>query len=121
MALMATTSQNHMAPCVSSSKGVPGGGRLMHHNAWRSSAWDVVTHGCFITYPHHDAGGQLTYSYVRTGATIWGFLDLANVDNNDQKVVAKGWSDYYSSAIATETYDKGVSLGTILLERGAVL
>ena len=93
----------------------------MHFDTWRSSAWDVFTHGLFLTYPHHDAGGLNTYSYVRCGAKLWAYINLKDVDDKNQEEVLKGWTSYYSFPMATETFDKGVVLGTILLERGAVL
>lgn len=120
-ALMATTTQCYVTSGGASTKGVQSGligPQTMHYDTWRSLGWDVITHGCFLTYPHHDAGGQMTYSYIRTGAKLWGYLDLATTKDEDQKAIIKGWSDYYSSAMATETYAQGVKLGTILLERG---
>lgn len=80
-----------------------------------------MTHGLFLTYPHHDAAGQLTFSYVRSGAKVWGYIDLEAVDHCDQAAVLKSWSDYYMDPMACETYDQGVKLGTVLLEQGGVL
>ena len=68
--------------------------QLMHYNNCRSSGWDVIMHASFLTYPHHDAGGQLTFSYIRTGAKVWGYLQLADVDKNDQEAVIQGSMEY---------------------------
>ncbi|KAF8425017.1 hypothetical protein L210DRAFT_3653329 [Boletus edulis BED1] len=36
-----------------------------------------MTHGGCPTYPQHDATGLLlTFAYIRTGATLWGYVDL---------------------------------------------
>lgn len=122
--MMATASQSYITLDGKSSKGVESGlvgPQLMHFDNWRGSGWDVITHGGFLTYPHHDAAGLLTFSYMRAGAKLWGYIALDSVDENDQGAVIKGWSDYYSRPMATETFDKGVVVGTILLERGGVL
>ncbi|KAI5981118.1 hypothetical protein EDD15DRAFT_2380326 [Pisolithus albus] len=97
------------------------GPQLMHFDTWRSCAWDIITHGGFLTYPHHDATGFLTYSYVRAGAKLWGYIHLDNVDEFDSQDVSARWRNYYKHPMATETYDKNVIVGTVLLEKGAVL
>jgi hypothetical protein len=43
-------------------------------DAWRSIIWDLFTHAGFHTYPHHDAAGFATYTYIRHGCKIWGIL-----------------------------------------------
>lgn len=125
-ALMATIRENYEAIPDETSKTLAAvmkhrGPQFIHFDNWRSSGWDVFTHGGFLTYPHHDASGQLTFSYVRAGAKLWGYLALDGVDDSDQSSVIQGWSDYYKSPMASETYDKGVKIGTVLLERGGVL
>lgn len=123
-AMMATTMQSYVRVDGKSSGGVESGlvgPQLMHYDNWRSSGWDVITHAGFLTYSHHDAGGLSTFSYIRTGAKLWGYIVLDGVDDADQEAVIEGWSKYYGTAMASETYNKGVKLGTILLERGAVL
>jgi hypothetical protein len=123
-AMMATTVQSYVTGDGRSSNGVESGlvgPQLMHYDNWRSSGWDVITHRGFLTYPHHDAAGLLTFSYIRTGAKLWGYLVLDGVDDDDQEAVIDAWSEYYATPMATENYDKGIKLGTVLLERGAVL
>lgn len=74
-----------------------------------------------MTYPHHDAAGQLTYSYVRSGSKLWGYITLDGVDEDDQKAVIDAWEKYYKVPMATDNYDKGVEMKTVLLEEHAVL
>ena len=88
---------------------------------WKAGGWNVMTHGLFLTYPHHDAAGQLTYSYIRSGAKVWGYIDLKGVDHSDQGAVLKSWSAYYRDPMASKTYNQGVKLGTVLLEQGSIL
>lgn len=93
----------------------------MHFDTWRSASWDTFTHAGFLTYPHHDGNGFLTYSYVRAGAKLWGYLHLDEVNELDQAEVQSKWDEYYKDAMATETYMRNVKIGTVLLERGGVL
>ena len=95
--------------------------RLMAHDSWRSLGLDKLTYGGFLEYPHEDGGGQLTYSYICTGAKLLGFLELVGVNDKDQTVVMTAWSEYYHLNVPKGVCDKGVELGTILLERGSVL
>ncbi|KAF8432349.1 hypothetical protein L210DRAFT_3507531 [Boletus edulis BED1] len=62
-----------------------------------------------------------TFSYVRVGAKLWGYLALQNVDNNDQAAVLQAWTKYYNTPLASDTYHKGVDVGTVLLERDVIL
>jgi hypothetical protein len=43
-------------------------------DSWKSQCWELFTHAGFHTYPHHDASGFGTYSYVRHGCKIWGIV-----------------------------------------------
>lgn len=97
------------------------GPQIVHFDNWRSTGWDVFTHGGFLTYPHHDAGGHGTFSYVRAGAKLWGYIVPEDVDEHDQVAVLQAWTNYYKYPMAADTYNKGVKLGTVLLEHGAIL
>lgn len=124
MALMASGTEAYITGKGEATKGDCSGLnglQLMHFDAWRSCAWDVITHGGFLTYPHHDATGFLTYSYVQAGAKIWAYIHLDKVDELNSHDVATKWNAYYKHPMATETYDKNVIIGTVLLEKGAVL
>lgn len=122
-AFITTARQGYRAANTTSEKMVQTdlGPQLMHFDNWRSGSWDVFTHGGFMTYPHNDAAGMMTFSYVRTGAKLWGYLDIDGTDHGNQAAVLKGWNDYYSEPLAYATYDKGVKVGTVLLEVGGVL
>lgn len=123
-ALSSTSSECYVSPQGSSSTGERTtllGPQLAHVDTWRSAGWDVMTHGGFLTFPHHDAGGLITFSYIRAGSKFWGYLHIDDMDSEDQKVVIKAWDEYYSAPMAADTYDKNIKLGTVLLERGAVL
>lgn len=52
------------------------GPQLIRYDNWRSQAWDLITHGGFLTYPHHDANGLCTYTYIQCGMKIWAALQL---------------------------------------------
>lgn len=93
----------------------------MHFDTWRSTSWDIFTHAGFLTYPHHDGNGLLTYSYVRTGAKLWGYLHLDKVNEDNRTDVHVKWGEYYKEIMASETYMKNVKIGTLLLECGGVL
>lgn len=122
--MMATTTECYVGIKGESLKGKTSGlngPQFMHFDTWRSCAWDVLTLAGFLTYPHHDAAGFATYSYIRCGAKIWGYIILDEVDESDQDDVFAKWTEFYEYAMATETYDKNVKVGTVLLEKGAVL
>ncbi|KAI6001233.1 hypothetical protein EDD15DRAFT_2230494 [Pisolithus albus] len=124
MALMAFGTEPYVTEKGEATKGNRSGLndlQLMNFDAWRSRAWDVMTHGGFLTYPHRDATGFLTYSYVQTGAKIWAYIHLDEVDELDSHDVATKWNAYYKYPMATETYNENVIIGTVLLEKGAVL
>jgi len=95
--------------------------QAMHFDTWISRGWDVMTHGLFLTYPHHDASGLLTFSYVRSGVKIWCYIDLEDIDQSDQAAVLKAWTEYYSQPMACESYNRGVRLGTLVLEEGGIM
>lgn len=97
------------------------GPQFMHVDSQKANGWDVMTHPCFITYPHHDAGGYLTYSYVRSGSKIWAYIDLDRVDEENQTDVLQRWDAYYATAMASETFQENVKVGSVLLEKGSVL
>lgn len=95
--------------------------QVIHFDNWIGKGWDVMTHGLFLTYPHHEGGGLLTFSYLRSGAKVWGYIDLDGIDHGNQAAVLKAWGKYYSQPMACETYNKGVKLGTLLLSQGGIL
>lgn len=40
-------------------------------DAFKSYRWDLLTHGGFHTWPHHDGSGMGTWVYIRHGCKIW--------------------------------------------------
>jgi hypothetical protein len=34
---------------------------------WRAQGWDIVSHGGFVTFTHHDVSGFCTYVFPRSG------------------------------------------------------
>lgn len=76
-----------------------------------------LTHGCFVTYPYHECGGQLTYSYVRFGSRILGYLELEDEDIVDHNVVLDAWAKYYDVPMPTDSYSKGIRMRTRIQEQ----
>ena len=40
-------------------------------DGFTATRWDLLTHGGFHTWPHHDASGMATWILMRTGCKIW--------------------------------------------------
>ncbi|KAG9310697.1 hypothetical protein JVU11DRAFT_9291 [Chiua virens] len=95
--------------------------RVMYVDGLNSTGWDLITHAGFLTYPHHDAAGYLTFSFMRGGGKFWGYIILKDVDHQDQRAVIDAWDRYYTQPLAAETVDRGVEVGTVVLEEDAVL
>jgi len=124
LAIQATSRESYISKQKSSRKSfaqAQEGMQVIHFDNLKSKGWDVMTHGLFLTYPHHEAAGLLTFSYVRSGTKVWGYIDLKGVDHTDQASVLKAWGEYYSQPMACETYNNGVQLGTVLLSQGGIL
>jgi hypothetical protein len=41
------------------------GPKHINFDMWRQQNWELLTHGGFLTYPHHDAGGLCTFAHVQ--------------------------------------------------------
>lgn len=61
------------------------------------------------------------FSYIRAGAKVLGYLDLKDVEHTNQAAVLEVCGRYYTDPLASETYNKGVHLGTLILETGSIL
>ncbi|KAL4062717.1 hypothetical protein V8B97DRAFT_1877570 [Scleroderma yunnanense] len=85
----------------------------------RLQGWDLLTHGGFLTYPHHNAGSLCTYVTVRSGSKIWGYFDTPGSDIARWDDLFKAWDNIFQDNIAL-TFKK-CNLGTILLEQGDTL
>lgn len=47
-------------------QGIYNGPKVILYNAVRSKTWDLLIHGGFVTYTHHDMDGQM-----HSGAKLW--------------------------------------------------
>ena len=47
-------------------QGIYNGPNAILYNTVRSKTWDLLTHGGFVTYTHHDMDGQM-----HSGAKLW--------------------------------------------------
>lgn len=52
------------------------GPQVIRFDQIRTQSWDLISHGGFLTWPHHDANGLCTFMQVQSGMKIWGMLDL---------------------------------------------
>ena len=50
------------------------GPNVILYDNWKSTGWDLLTHGGFVTYPHHNGAGFCTFVYPRSGSKIWGII-----------------------------------------------
>jgi len=55
----------------------------------KARGWDLLTHGGFLTYPHHDARGLCTYVTPRSGTKIWAYVDTQGGSTADRKSLFK--------------------------------
>jgi hypothetical protein len=46
----------------------------MLHDMWHAQGWEIISHGGFVTYVHHNASGFATYIYPRSAAKLWGIV-----------------------------------------------
>jgi hypothetical protein len=87
---------------------------------WRAQGWDIITHGGFLTYTHHDASGLATYLYPRSGAKLWG---LVRIKNDALPKTREALFEYYER-ILDDDWNRAHTIAemrTILLEEGDVL
>ena len=80
----------------------------------RSRSWNLLTHGGFLTYAHHNTDGQMTWTAYHSGAKLWVFIN------------PKDMSKYKTKEALFQLYNKLLSdndevpddfdISTILLE-----
>ncbi|KAG6369562.1 hypothetical protein JVT61DRAFT_14270 [Boletus reticuloceps] len=85
----------------------------------RVRGWDLLTHGGFLTYPHHDASGLCTYITVRSGTKIWGYLDTPTQTSGTASALFSEWDTLFLGSCGLDGPD--VRMGTLLLGRGDTL
>ena len=96
------------------------GPQLMLHDSWRMAGWDLLTHGGFLTYPHHDASGLCTYVTIRSGSKIWCYLDVPGSASMSRDALFRAWDGLFADNIGLE-FTRRARPGTIVLERGDTL
>ena len=84
------------------------------YNFVQLRSWNLLTHGGFLTYAHHNANGQMTWTTCHSGAKLWVFIN------------PKDTSKYKMKEALFQLYDKLLSdndevpadfdISTILLE-----
>ena len=52
------------------------GPKVILYDMWRAQGWDILTHGGFITYFHHNASGLLTFVFHCLGCKIWAYAHV---------------------------------------------
>ncbi|KIJ57509.1 hypothetical protein HYDPIDRAFT_35036 [Hydnomerulius pinastri MD-312] len=89
-------------------------------DTWRCTGWDLLTHGGFLTYPHHDASGMCTYVSVRSGTKIWGYLDTPESGKMNRTALFDSWDQVFRDNINL-SFTTCAKAGTVLLQRGDTL
>jgi hypothetical protein len=84
---------------------------------WRQQAWELHTHGGFLTYPHHDASGLCTYVFTRSGIKIWCY-QRPNIANYETR---KDFFKALDGIGSPDGYKSLQEVGTFLLEPGSLL
>lgn len=85
----------------------------------RVRGWDLMTHGGFLTYPHHDASGHCTYVTVRSGTKIWAYIDTPTKGSKGSKQIFSKWDALFAGT--SEAGSPDIPIGTLVLSRGDTL
>jgi hypothetical protein len=96
------------------------GPQVILFDNWRTMGWDLLTHGGFLTYPHHDADGFCTFLYPRSGSKIWGII---RVKSSELPTTRKELFEKFDNIIQVQSPDLDDScvMGTVLVEENDVL
>lgn len=89
-----------------------------HGDAERLRGWDLITHGGFLTYPHHDAAGLCTYVTCRSGTKIWGYIDPPSNWGMKRNDLFRMWDALFDKFA---TSPARFPIGSLLLEPGDTL
>lgn len=65
-------------------------------NTERVQDWDLLTHGGFLTYPHHNASENCTYVTTWSGSKIWAYIDMPGKIQQQLKQVFKKWDALFA-------------------------
>ena len=85
----------------------------------RVHGWDIMTHGGFLTYLHHDACGLCTYVTVWSATKIWAYVDTPMKSSKGSKAVYETWDLIFTGKLVAGS--PKVPIGTLVLSRGATL
>jgi hypothetical protein len=96
------------------------GPQVILYDMWRGLGWDIITHGGFLTYFHHDVSGAVTFITPRSGEKIWGIIKVKEEHSPDNRVDLFEEFDSILDENSTPSEDRFV-MGTILLEEGDML
>jgi hypothetical protein len=95
------------------------GPTLCHYDMWRKQNWEILTHGGFVTFPHHDAAGLCTYVYVESGAKLWAiFRPYITGEPPREWDLRQSMDAMWSPQGYKKPFNQA---GTILLEPGDIL
>ena len=86
----------------------------------RSSGWDLLTHGGFLTYGHHDAGGLCTHASVRSGTKIWAYMSTTDATIKSLDELFKTWDTLFEASVEMQL-PPNLQMGTIVLRKGGTL
>ncbi|KAI9452333.1 hypothetical protein HD554DRAFT_2043720 [Boletus coccyginus] len=81
--------------------------------------WDLLTHGMFLTYSHHDACGLATYMTVRSGVKIWAIADTTKSTSSSRESLFAEWDKMFMRTMDMKV--PNVSLGTVVIRVGDTL
>ncbi|KAI6012120.1 hypothetical protein PISMIDRAFT_22790 [Pisolithus microcarpus 441] len=95
------------------------GMHTIHGDAERLQGWDLMSHGGFLTYPHHDAGGLCMYITVQSGTKVWGYFNMGTGSTTTRKELFNAWDDIL--LLDQEMNFKNHPLRVILLAKGYML
>jgi hypothetical protein len=96
------------------------GPQVILYDMWRGQGWDIITHGGFLTYPHHNVSGAVTFITPRSGAKMWGIIKVKEEHSPDNWVDLFEEFDSILDENSTPSEERLV-MGTILLEEGDML
>jgi hypothetical protein len=86
---------------------------------WRGGGWDVATHAGFLTYPHHDASGLVSFLLPRCGAKIWILMRLH--PDHEPRTIDELFDIFDWLLAEPQSVPPEVQIGSIVLEEGHVL
>jgi hypothetical protein len=95
------------------------GVQMISGDAEKVRGWDLMTHGGFVTYPHHDASGLCTYITVRSGTKIWAYFGTPTDTPKGTAALYSKWDKLFLASVGSKAPE--VPVGTLLLARGDTL